>query len=165
MAVCMKIYLNIHVIYLWLIRHAISIGNPQQFLSSRQNSSNPEVFCDILQRPRSYVATRGHDCYIVLKHFRDKQKLAISTASQKKFKSFKEVRSLARKEAKHLLKRHRTAHSALLQSYFRFTRADFAIVHFVDETKIKLQSPDAWKGCFNFKDIVRAPPPHCLHYK
>ena len=108
------------------------------------------------RRPRRRVTTRRQDRYIVLSHLRDRRMTAASTARRTNGIHNRPVRNdtitdrlreagvRARRPMKApvLLRRHRAARLAWARRHLRFTRADWANVLFVDETKIKINGSD-----------------------
>ena len=111
---------------------------------------------DLRRRPRSKVTTRPQDRYIVLSHLRDRFKSATTTAratrglhgrfisSQTVRNRLREANLRARRPQRCLVltQRHKRERMAWARRHLRFTRADWANVLFVDETKIKLKGPD-----------------------
>ena len=103
------------------------------------------------RRPRRRVTTRRQDRYIVLSHLHDRRMTAASTARRTTIHNrpasnntianrLREAGKRARRPMRVpiLLPRHRAARLAWAIRHLRFTRADWAYVLFVDETKIKL---------------------------
>ena len=108
------------------------------------------------RRPRRRVTTRRQDRYIVLSHLRDRRMTAASTARRTIgihnrpvsddtiINRLREAGIRARRPMRVpvLLPRHRAARLAWAIRHLRFTRADWANVLFMDETKIKLNGSD-----------------------
>ena len=108
------------------------------------------------RRPRRRVTTRRQDRYIVLSHLRNRQLTAASTARntigihnrpvsrQTIINRLREggIRARRPMKAPILYRRHKAARLAWARRHLRFTRADWANVLFVDETKINLNGSD-----------------------
>ena len=114
------------------------------------------------RRPRSRVTSRSQDRYIVLTHLRNRFTSATSTAranrglhgriisSQTVRNRLKEANLRARRPRRCLVmtQRHKRARLLLARRHLRLTRADWAYVLFVEETKIKLKGSDGRKRVY-----------------
>ena len=117
---------------------------------------------DRRRQPRSRVTSRPQDRYIVLTHLRNRFKSATSTAratrglhgriisSQTVRNRLKEANLRARRPRRCLVltQRHKRARLLWARRHLRLTRADWANVLFVDETKIKLKGSDGRKRVY-----------------